>query len=147
MIYSKTLYLIIALIIGIIVLFVIKLSVPSPNTSQNPPGEVIQFSPPPNLKILTTTLSSEPINVTEGFIVKFDKPVNKSSLVLTIVPQTEVIISLDAGGTELIVEPADAWMYDRFYTVTIFRSTLSEDGELLDKDYQFNFKAKPFIGI
>lgn len=143
---SKTIYLIVILVITIIVLFIIQFFRGSSEPAQNN-TQIQIFNPPPELKILTTTLSPEPIKVTDSITIKFDKPVNKVSLVLTVDPQTEIITFFDPSRTELTIEPANAWNFDKTYTITIFRATLSEDNQLLDKDYHFTFKTREYVGI
>lgn len=144
---SKTIYLIFALILAIIILVVIQLF--ARNKSQPAPEnkEVIQFNAAPKLKIIASNLSSEPLEVTDSFTIKFSQPVHELNVIFKIDPEAKVSTSFDKSNTELKIEPYNAWHYNQSYTITIFKSTSSEDNQALDKDYEFTFKTKQYIGI
>lgn len=144
--HSKTFYLIIALIFGIIILLLIQLFKGVPKVPEKA-DEIAQFTPSSDLKIVSASITSEPIGVTEEVTLKFNKPINKNSLDLKVIPQAAIFTKLDPSKTILTIEPANAWSFDQIYTITVLRSTLSEDNQALDRDYQYTVKTKEYLGI
>lgn len=144
--HSKTFYLLLALIFGIIILLAIQVFKNAPEAPEKA-DEIVQFTPSSGLKIVSTNITIEPIGVTEGVTLKFNKPINKNSLDLKVTPQAAIFTRLDPSKTTLTIEPANAWSFDQIYTITILKSTLSEDNQTLDRDYEYTVKTKAYLGI
>ncbi|MDD5147391.1 MAG: Ig-like domain-containing protein [Candidatus Daviesbacteria bacterium] len=149
---SKTIYLIFALI-GLVVLVmlvqVLKFSEkPNPNPNNKvSPQPIIEFTPPPKFKIVSTNISSQPVEVNEAVKITFDRPVDNEGLALEISPKEEVVILFNSSLTELSIKPANAWDYNTSYTITIPKSIRAQDNQFLDKDYEFSFQTEPRMGI
>lgn len=148
----KTVYLVFGLL-GVVILIILvqvfKVSekpTPAQNKIVNPP-EVVQFIPPAKFKITSTNISSQSIEVNEVVKFAFDRSVNNESLSLEIKPQEDILPLFDPSLTELTIKPINAWNFNTRYTVKILKSTMSQDKQPLDQDYEFSFQSKPYIGI
>lgn len=140
---SKTVYLIIFLITLIIIIIVVQI-LRNPNQFGSP---IPPPSPSPNLRILLTNISNQPIKVNENITIRFNKKVNNETLVLQITPEEEILPLFNPSLNQLTIEPINTWKYDTSYTIKVLKTTKSADNNPLDKDYEFNFKTEPYTGI
>lgn len=148
---SKTIYLIIALIIMIVLLVLVQIFKSSEKTSSTSNTEestpIVQFTPAPKFKIVSTDIPDKPIELDQPIKIIFDRPVNNESLTLEVTPKEEVLILFDQTLTEMAVKPANAWNFNTRYTIKVSRATKAQDYQFLDKDYEFAFQTRPFVGI
>ena len=148
----KTVYLVFGLLGIVIIIILVQVfkfsekSSPSPCGNTSPPP-ITQFIPPPKFKIISTNITSQSVEVNEGIKLTFDRPVDNESLTLEVFPKEEVVILFNPSLTELSVKPTNAWDFNTSYTIKVLKSTKSQNKELLDKDYEFSFQTKPYIGI
>lgn len=148
---SKTKYLIIALIVMIVLLILVQIfkspgqTGPTFNAGGNTP--IVQFTPAPKFKIASTDIPDKPIELDRPIKITFDRPVDNESLALEVTPKEEVLILFDQTLTEMVIKPTNAWNFNTRYTIEVSRSTKAQDHQFLDKDYEFTFQTKLFVGI
>lgn len=149
---NKTAYLVFALL-GIVILImlvqVLKFSEkPNPSSNQNSsPPPVTQFTPTPKFRIVSTNITSQPLEVNRIIKLDFDQPVDNENLRLEISPKEEVVILFNPSLTELSVKPTNAWDFNTRYTIKVSKSTKSQNKEFLDQDYEFSFQTESYVGI
>ena len=148
---SKTVYLVFALLTIVVLIMLVQIlkfsekPTPSPSGNASPPP-ITQFIPPPKFKIVSN-ISGQLVKVNEAIKITFDRPVDNESLTLEVFPKEEVVILFNPSLTELSVKPTNAWDFNTGYTIKVSKSTRSQDREFLDKDYEFYFQTKPYMGI
>lgn len=142
----KTLILIVVLIIIVVLILIIQISRDNtPSQAPQPfPSPIIQIE---ETKIINTNLSDQPIEITDVVKIKFDRPLDNESLALSISPEEAIIPLFDPTLTELTIKPSSTWQFNTSYTINILKTTKSQDGKFLDKDYPFLFTTKPYSGI
>mgnify|MGYP001589882754 CR=1 FL=1 len=141
-------FILIAIVILVILIQIFKFSTPSsPVTNKEDKSQIIQYVQPPKLKIVSTSIPNTPIKVTDVIKIRFDKPVDNQSLTLEITPPEETLPLFDQGFIELTIKPINAWDFNKQYTIKILQPTRSQDGQPLDKNYEFSFQSEAYIGI
>lgn len=147
---SKTTYLVFALL-GVVILImlvqVVKFSSPNPRPSENTTAPVTQSTPAPAFHINSTNITSQPMAVNEPITITFDRPVNNEKLALQITPKEKVVPLFNSDLTMLTIKPLNTWSFDTRYSIKVLKSTESQDNQFLDKDYEFAFQTKSFVGI
>ena len=136
---NKTIYLVLFLIFILILIVILQIS--NPDETESPPIKTQQFN------ITSSNITNRLLNVSEVIKIKFSMPVKNQSLSLQINPNIEVRSSFDRNLSELTIEPFKAWRFDTIYIIRVSKTTMSSDGQNLDKNYEFTFKTTPLSGI
>ncbi|GEM_PF-5481777 len=148
---SKTVYLVFALI-GIVIIImlvqVFKFSQPgTPAPAKSTPLPIVQYTPPPQFRIVSTDITNQPVFVTDTITLTFDRPANNEKLAFEITPEEKVLALFSPDLTRVTFTPFNAWHFNTSYTIKVLKSTQSSDSQFLDKDYEFSFQTKPYTGI
>jgi hypothetical protein len=99
------------------------------------------------LKIASISTDGHLVDWTEPVEISFNEPVSFENAYIEITPESQFSVNSDFSGYKIIIDPADAWMFDTEYKITIKSKTHTSFNNYLDKDYVYNFKTKPYTGI
>ncbi len=141
---SKTIYLLIFLVIILIGLLALK---NLPLRKQPGPTTETTINSEPYLTITSVNLSDQPFSITEPILITFSRPVEEKTMKILLIPQTPATIQFDSSKTQLIIDPQDAWNFNTNYQLSISKEAKSQAGLSLDKDYIYAFKTIGYSGI
>lgn len=136
----KTVYLILFLIFLIILIILFKVM----GSGDQPASKAVTPTPP--FTITNTSLTDQPVGVTEFIKINFSRAVLPEQLAVEVTPPTEVEYLPDTPR-QISIAPKNAWNFDKAYTIKVLRTTRSKGGQFLDKDYEFTFKTIIRSGI
>lgn len=93
------------------------------------------------INITSININSEPILVGQPIIINFNAPISIDSLKVVVSPKEELKLKLNDSLNELSIETISGiWKYNSSYTLDI-------SGNILNKNYHYNFKTRPYSGI
>lgn len=144
---TKPILFIAFLLLLLIVTVYLQISIKAPTPQKINNKILVAPSPVQKLQVTRTNLTDRPFGVAEFVKIEFNKPVLGRGVHLEITPDTGINYQLNQSGTELTIEPKNAWNFDTIYTLKLPRATFSQDDEPLDKDYEFTFTTIKFGGI
>ena len=143
---NKTTLLIITLIIILILILVAQVLLPRKGENILPSASPTTQNEKNNEFKIISMPTTQLIRVTDSVKIIFNKPVNSESITLEILPQVNILPLFDSTLTELTIEPAQIWDFDKTYIIRVLKSTKSKDNIPLDKDYEFTFTTKSYSG-
>lgn len=142
---NKTIILISFLILLVIVILVFRSLAKNTNNTGSSQGTPSSSKQVVQLKILSTNIE-DLMSINGSILIKFSQPVTKN-ISFSIEPSATVSAQLNSTQDEVTISPKDAWVFNTSYVIKILSSTLSKQGQPLDKDYIYNFKTPPYTGI
>lgn len=155
---KKTKFLFIALFLLIIVLVIVEVFAPKTQeqtTTQASPAP--QFTnqipfPSASTNLIPFTLVARPnidgkLGVVDKLSFSFSSPIASQEIKYLITPPIEMTAKVESNGTVLTLEPTQTWDFATKYTLTVYRSLISLDGQTLSEDINLDFETVPYSGF
>lgn len=150
-IFNKRFLVILSAVLVVLVFIIILLPsetrikiIPSSPISPSPTSgnEATPTSTPENrrpLTIISSTVPDRLLGLQEGFIITFSQTPSASELFYEITP--DELITMSLKDKSVYISPYPRWKTNTQYKIVIKSTTKDIYGNLLNKNYEYNFKT------
>lgn len=121
---------------------------PTPAPSSAPDNNTIPISDPRDKKplvIVGATASDRPIGLLEGFVITFSQTPSTSEFFFEISPSNRVSMTLK--DKSVYIAPQPEWKPNTQYKILIKSGTKDVYGNLLERNFELNFKTVDIRGM